>query len=436
MGIKVYRYITTILLYVTSTIMVWGLTNTYTRTKVNPRYLITIDTIATTQKQLTTHKHLRLMYRVNETVCDTSYMKNKENINQLRILLHNVQHIDSITIYSFASPEGPSANNLQLSQQRGDEARRVIMKIAQDEGIRLDTKIILNTGGENWCDMPNILTEYSREKNIDQLISLINSDVTYEEKKTVFSDKDIHHFLINDIMPKLRSSEIVVHYPNIFETVKTQQQEEITIPPIFQPLHQDYYVTEKNHKHIDIALKTNMLYDVLMWTNYGIEVPFKINDQQLSLNYDHQFAWWRWGKYKYQYSNRYFQIGGEMRWWFSPRHNKKIERDNLVGHFVGPYFIGGKYEFQWERKWCYLGEFWSVGVTYGYAMPISKLFNIEFSVSVGYAPIAYRHFIPADDFSILFVDRSDMGTRHHIGVTKLGVSLVMPLRFKYKTARR
>ena len=195
-------------------------------------------------------------------------------------------------------------------------------------------------------------------------------------------------------------------------------------------------VIEKSPRHFDIALKTNMLYDALMWTNYSIEVPFKIKNEQLSLNFDHQFSWWHWGKYKYQYSNCYLQIGGEIRWWFLPRHNKKIERDNLAGHFVGPYFMGGKYEFQWKRKFCYQGEFWSAGLTYGYAIPISKLFNLEFAVSVGYAPIAYRHFIPADDFSTLFIDRSDMGTHHYIGITKLGVNLVVPFRFKYKAKRR
>lgn len=183
-----------------------------------------------------------------------------------------------------------------------------------------------------------------------------------------------------------------------------------------------------------LAVKTNMLYDALTLINYSIELPFSLWDEHFSATFDHQFPWWRWGKNNNEYAIRYLQAGGEARWWFSPQHKprtkKKLLRECLTGHFVGIYGMSGKYDFQNRRKICYQGEFWSIGFTYGYAMPISRLFNLEFSISAGYAPISYRHYIPADDYSKLQIDRERMGTWNYFGITKASISLVMPINFR------
>ena len=131
---------------------------------------------------------------------------------------------------------------------------------------------------------------------------------------------------------------------------------------------------------------------------------------------------------------RFLQTGGEFRWWFHPRKKpstrKEIVRDRLSGHYLGVYGMGGKYDFEHGRKFCYQGEFWSTGLTYGYSLPISKHFNLEFFLSVGYASIPYRHFIPSDDFSELFKDPDKSGKWNYFGPTKVGISLVYPIHIK------
>ena len=405
----------------------------------NAVHVLTMDSIVGRQtKELTSHDRLRIMFRVNESKYDVSYMTNKSNVEQLRIILKRAQRIDSVMICSFASPEGPHSKNILLSELRGEEVRRVILSVANEEGLLINKdKIIVLPCGENWSGMRNRIAASASGGPFGPLLATIDGDGLLGEKKQAIRNIGYaaYRLLVRDVLPSLRSSEIMICYPNVVETAGLHLSEKIPSVAKLNPAPSFKPQREPCIRHIDVALKSNLLYDALMWTNYGVEVPLTIKQQQFSLNYDHQFSWWRWGKRKYEYANRYFQMGGEIRWWFLPTNRTQIKRDNLCGHFTGLYFMGGKYEFQWRRKWCYLGEFWSTGLTYGYALPVSRHLNVEFAVSAGYAPIAYRHFIPADDYSRLYVDRSDMGTHHYIGITKLSISLVVPLSFKYKTRR-
>lgn len=177
-----------------------------------------------------------------------------------------------------------------------------------------------------------------------------------------------------------------------------------------------------------LALKTNLLYDALTLLNYSIEVPF---NEKFSVLWYHQFPWWRWGEADNEYCIRFLSIGAEGRWWFKPKPRpqmgKRVQRDKLMGHFVGLYAESGKWDFEWGRDICHQGEHWSVGLSYGYSMPLGRRLNMEFSLSVGYASIAYRKFEPSEDYGILWRDPVKHGRWHYFGPTKLQVSLVYPI---------
>ena len=104
----------------------------------------------------------------------------------------------------------------------------------------------------------------------------------------------------------------------------------------------------------------------------------------------------------------------------------------IVGHFLGVYGMGGKFDLQANRTFCYQGEFFSAGLTYGYSMPIAKRVNLEFSISAGYARIPYRHYNPTDDWELLIRDRNKSGVWHYFGPTKIEVALSVPLLVKTK----
>ena len=137
----------------------------------------------------------------------------------------------------------------------------------------------------------------------------------------------------------------------------------------------------------------------------------------------HQFPWWTWGQADNEYCIRFLSIGAEARWWF-----KTSERFN--GHFLGLYSESGKYDFEFQRRICYQGEFYSAGLSYGYAMPVGKHLNLEFSLSAGYATMAYRGYNPSPDYEILFRDPAKVGRVHYFGPTKAQISLVVPIKVK------
>lgn len=167
-----------------------------------------------------------------------------------------------------------------------------------------------------------------------------------------------------------------------------------------------------------------------------MEIPF---NEKFSILYEHHCPWWLSKSNKY--CLQFLSFGGEFRWWFAPRTQtetaKRKQRDALVGHFLGVYGWTGKSDIQIDnRLGCYQFEFCSAGLTYGYSMPISKYLNMEFSISAGYAQIPYQHYIPTEDWSILIRDDNKAGTLHYFGPTKAEISLVIPIRTKFKRGRK
>lgn len=176
-----------------------------------------------------------------------------------------------------------------------------------------------------------------------------------------------------------------------------------------------------------LGLKTNLLLDAVSALNYTIEVPI---NEHVSLEYFQTTPWWN--NKKNNFCLQFLSFGGQAKWWFLPRTKpateKRKQRDALVGHFLGVYGWGGKGDLQLGRKVCEQFDFWSAGLTYGYALPVSKNLNMEFTLSVGYANIPYQHYVPTDDFSLLVRDPDIAGTLHYIGPTKVEVNFVIPIR--------
>ena len=116
-----------------------------------------------------------------------------------------------------------------------------------------------------------------------------------------------------------------------------------------------------------IAIKSNLLYDLATALNVEVEIPIGV---KWSIMFEDVFPWWHNGN---KWAFQMWEMGVEGRYWFK----RTTARKTLTGHFVGLYAMSAKYDFQWKREIDYQGEYWSSGITYGYSMPISKLFNLE-----------------------------------------------------------
>ncbi len=101
----------------------------------------------TSDSQVHTYK---LYYRWNEVDIDRSYLNNSENIEQIVRHLQLSPQIDSITIYSYASPEGVYEHNAHLASARAKAARRFILKNLPKDSKLGKNGISLHPVAENW----------------------------------------------------------------------------------------------------------------------------------------------------------------------------------------------------------------------------------------------------------------------------------------------
>lgn len=383
-------------------------------------------------KDSTIVQKFRISYPINDTELHEDYLDNRSALKTIKTYFINSPKIDSIVIYSYASPEGPYRLNKRLAKERGERARRYLLESIASVRNFPDSLIIIKPTAENWeglLDMVHRNYPYTDRQDVIDLLTRedISNDLKKERLKKLNGGRP-WIYIKDKILPELRYATWVaewVHIPQspkpipAIETVKSTVQSEAQPLPIPAP---QPVLTDEGRKII-LALKTNLLYDVLTLTNFSVEVP--LYKDKLSLLYYHQFPWWTWGQADNEYCTRFLSIGAEARWWFRTK-------DLLNGHFLGAYAESGKYDFEYQRSICYQGEFYSAGLSYGYAMPIGRRLNLEFSISAGYASIAYRGYTPSDDYEILWRDPNKVGRIHYFGPTKAQISLVIPIWVKTK----
>lgn len=386
----------------------------------------------------------RIYYPVNKTKIHEDYMDNATQLHHIQKYLGNSPKIDSITVYSYASPEGSYALNKRLARERGKTAKQYLLKHIPAERQLPDSLIILDPTAENWQGLRDLVFYQYPHKDKDEVLAILDrTDISDARRKVLLQRLNRGYpwlYILKEIMPQLRYATWISVWQRIevdkviAEPTSLAVEMDMDIPrlktiPVPMP-------EEEDTKTI-LALKTNLLYDAVSWLNFSIEVPVK---DKYSVLYYHQFPWWTWGKGNNEYCMRFLSIGAEARWWFKPmpreKTEKRIKRDKLMGHFVGVYAESGKWDFERKRDICYQGEHWSVGLSYGYTMPIGKRLNLELSASVGYASIPHRGFEPATDYSELYHLPEKDGRWHYIGPTKLQVSLVLPITVKVKKGGR
>lgn len=372
-----------------------------------------------------------LYYYCDRIDLQEDYLDNALQMARIRDILARSPRIDSIAIYAYASPEGAPHRNDWLARRRAEVARDFILANLPNDSVLLPQNIILHPMGENWDGLYEELDANYHLMNRDRVMKIMRADIPTETKKWRLKQLDngfTYNWIIRHHMPALRVATWLCVYQPIPEFVAdTMPDISVEMPtlPELEPLP----VTEVSRKKKTIlALKTNLLYDALSLVNYSIELPI---GERFSALWYHQFPWWTWGQADNQYCIRFLSIGGEGRWWFKPmprpQMGKSVQRDRLMGHFVGLYAESGKWDFEWGRDICHQGEHWSVGLSYGYSMPLGRCLNMEFSLSLGYASIAYRGYTPSENYEILWRDPAKQGRWHYFGPTKVQVSLVYPI---------
>lgn len=161
-----------------------------------------------------------------------------------------------------------------------------------------------------------------------------------------------------------------------------------------------------------VAVKTNLLYDLGLLPNIGVEVPL---GRGWSVGAEWMYAWWG-GRAHHRYWRTY---GGdlEVRKYFGRR---AAERP-LSGHHLGVYGQMTTYDFRLSGK-GYLSDRWSwgTGIEYGYSLPIGRRLNLDFGLGIGYLGGEQETYRPMDSHYVWQQTES----LRWFGPTKAEVSLV------------
>lgn len=212
-------------------------------------------------------------------------------------------------------------------------------------------------------------------------------------------------------MPQPEPEPVLEPEPDEPEQVPTPKPEPAPEPePITVPAAT--FITD-DAKPLQIALRTNLLFDLAGAPNLGVEVPI---GEKFSVAVDGAYTHWHINN---RYALQTFQGGVEGRYWFGQNERP------LTGWNVGVYgMFGSRYDVQWSSGWQ--GDsFWSAGIGTGYSMPIGERLNLEFGIAAGYffTP-EVRHYHLEDNMLIWQETRSNVG---RISLTKLKVNLIWML---------
>lgn len=166
----------------------------------------------------------------------------------------------------------------------------------------------------------------------------------------------------------------------------------------------------------NVGIKTNLLYDATATFNLGLEVGLA---PRLTLDISANYNPWIWsGGQRW----KHWMIQPELRWWTC---------DRFAGHFLGLHALGGPWNFGYLKNSLRMPgtdlsplsgaryEGWGVGagLAYGYALILSRRWNLELEAGLGYIYALYR--------GCTACGKDDTWLPHHyFGPTKLGISLV------------
>ncbi len=370
-------------------------------------------------------------FRWDKSTLDTLYMNTGRRLRELSdsIAAIGLERIDSVGLVSYSSPEGMSAYNARLAQRRAATMSLYLLSAFPELGGRLS----VDADGESWhLFRARVLSDTTLTgAQRSRLLEIIDSPAGADAKKVLIKRAypGLWRRIVREWFPYMRRSFVRVDYfvkrSDVVEPLSGVYGEALAPAGVLAPRT----VYEYWERCTILALKTNLLYDAVTALNFEVEVPL---GDDFSLAVEDVFPWWNWGPNGNKYCFQIWEMGVEPRWWFA----RTDARDRLSGHFLGVYGMSGKYDLQWDRTFCWQGEFWSAGLTYGYAMPLGSWCNLELSASLGFLRSDWRHYEPGGEYEHLYRDPFRTGVFTYLGPTKLKASLVVPIQIKCRRAAR
>lgn len=385
-------------------------------------------------------KEICIGFRVGNGTLDTAYVDNAERLSEIVSFLENIKADETLDLVevSFcgtASPEGSAGINRKLAVERRTAVESYVRRC-----ISLPDSIISRCEGFIAWERLACLVEQSDMPHKEEAVEVLRNvpEYTYNDKGGLIDSKKKHlmelqygrtwFYMLEHFFPQVRNASVIlvtVRQKPVIEEKPVIKEEPVVPTPadttaVVEKADTIVPVVPETKKPFYMAIKTNMLYDVLAVPNIGVEF-YLGKDWSIAGNW--MYGWWEKNS-----SHRYWRIyGGDIaiRKWFG----KEADEKPLTGHHIGIYGQAFTYDFEWGGKGYMGGEpggtLWDkmnyvAGVEYGYSLHIARKLNIDFTLGVGYWGGKYYKYIPLDGHYVWQATKN----RHWFGPTKAEISLV------------
>lgn len=330
--------------------------------------------------------------------------------------------LNSIDIVAYASPEGPYTLNKKLARKR---AENISAYLRGNMPFLSGSLFNVQPKGIDWDGLA-AMVEASDMRYRSEVLNILRNvpETTYRNGKLVDSRlkrlMDLrggrpYNYMLEHFFPELRSAGAYVvcdfvriaqpaipinkpNEPNESNESNESNEVDAAIPVATELPERDYDRW---------AIKSNALYLAAGVSNIGGEYAFHPHwSVDLPLVYS-PYTLAR------TYRMRFLYIQPEARYW--------LDRP-MKGHFFGVHLHAGVFNVSLDNKNRYQSEkgFHGAGISYGYAMPLSRRWSMEFTVGVGYAFTKYCTYYNVPN-GIRY--EKDL-PYHYWGLTKLGLNFV------------
>ena len=330
---------------------------------------------------------IEVHFRFDNSQLDLDYMGNAQSLDRFAHVIDSIglYKIDSVVIVSQSSPEGVYEHNLKLSRRRAATMRGAI----EQRHPELSDRLRVHPDGESWQRLREYVKNDTKMKQstIDEVISIIDSDVNIGTKKWRMEQLPIYRYLRTTYYPRIRNSVFCIIYYDIQAPVADIEEPAaiaMELPATLQEqplslLHTRPFSIEDT----PLLVKTNLIYDALF--SPSIELEYRVAPHW-SVVADCSIAWWKRTEVHWYY--QLMQFNPEVRYWFGTDESWR-------GHYVG-FFVGAGYYDLENGARGYKGEHILSGFSYGYMFPIGKRLSLDAGIGVGAMITEYEEYLPMD----------------------------------------
>lgn len=315
--------------------------------------------------------------------------------------------IERIIVRGYASPDGLLKSNERLAHNR---CVTIADYIVSNAGISRDL-IEESPMGVDWSELRRLVAETPDVPYAEKVLEILDNTPLWifnNEGKIIDGRKkqlmDLkggrpYNWMLANLFPQMRNAVAVtlslkekaepqaivaetatpLHVETVVEQPEQEEiaeAEEIVVPEEIPVTPEVEEAVKTEPSHHNFALKTNLLYDAVLFPN--LELEWLINDNW-SVSVEGDVAWW---KPAFDRVYRLAVVSPEVRYHINPRAP-------WHGMYVGVFAGGGYYQLEHLHD-GYYGEGGMAGASFGYMWPIGKHFSLEAEIGAGYLFTRYK----------------------------------------------